>query len=657
MSSLEFGWESLLRSDAPAGCALKAGLFTTYDRADERLLAEHLLPLLLKLNREPDGEGTERQYFLLELDERLKQLHDKLVVVSSTVREEPSDGEESESAAYGWIWRSIRQLTVGKNRTAMQHAKLWLLHWGAPGDGGAEHLEVVVSSANLTRSAFRGQLQAAWRACIELYPEGSTARLNGWGILPDFLRALAESVGDSAHFDSFVELLSRAECPAGVTFVGSVPGVHTRQSLRGTPWGVACLERIAPLGRGNVSISVLSPFVGSWKKDALTRWCSAVGGSPQRLSLVWIDNNHPWAQSGRWILPANTLKTLTGANCTLLHLRHEPDDTKETDVFHSEHRHADDRWSHAKVYCFRRGTSHRLLVTSANFSMAAWGSWTGEGDLRIENFELGVCIEQALWRLDHLAPFEDPNDAAVVVTPYSRRPFFISWARASWNGKNVAVECRCEGNRVPDGQIQVGSDWITISHWSLATDNLRSARVACTDSKRPPSLVELRFEQEVLRVAVFDERCWPERKTSAPPEVDEATVETMRDELLFEQYGGRSATDMADDTAIESNEAPEADPDGADIEEANGKADSYAVPAFVLARRHLSVVDTWADRVARVGKPGEFERQMLQRDGEMLVAAFERQAIRDAKKEPARAIGARLAAEELTLRLKHFPEA
>ena len=51
MSSVGFGWESLLRTDAPSGCALKAGLFTTYDRADERLLVEHLFPLLLKLNR------------------------------------------------------------------------------------------------------------------------------------------------------------------------------------------------------------------------------------------------------------------------------------------------------------------------------------------------------------------------------------------------------------------------------------------------------------------------------------------------------------------------------------------------------------------------------------------------------------------------------
>src|SRR4051812_12636065 len=118
MSSAEFGWQSLLHTEAPPGCSLQAALFTTYDRADERLLAEHLLPLLLRLSREPDGEGTERQYFLLELDQQLKRLHDRLVVVSSTTREEPGDVEEAESGTYGWIWRSIRHLTVGRRGKA-----------------------------------------------------------------------------------------------------------------------------------------------------------------------------------------------------------------------------------------------------------------------------------------------------------------------------------------------------------------------------------------------------------------------------------------------------------------------------------------------------------------------------------------------------------
>ena len=123
-SSEKFGWESLLHSDAPAGCALHAALFTTYDRADERLLVENLLPMLLKLEPGPTGEGKERGCFLIALDERLKILHDRIVMVSSTLREEASGEEPSgRDGIYGWIWRSIRHLTVGRHNKAVQHAK------------------------------------------------------------------------------------------------------------------------------------------------------------------------------------------------------------------------------------------------------------------------------------------------------------------------------------------------------------------------------------------------------------------------------------------------------------------------------------------------------------------------------------------------------
>ncbi len=128
MSSTEVGWESLLHTDAPSGCSLKAALFTTYDRADERFLAEHLLPLLLKLSREPESEGAERQYFLLELDRHLKQLHGRLMVVSSMAREEPADSE-GESAHLPLDLAFHTASAVGRHGKAVQHAKLWLLHW------------------------------------------------------------------------------------------------------------------------------------------------------------------------------------------------------------------------------------------------------------------------------------------------------------------------------------------------------------------------------------------------------------------------------------------------------------------------------------------------------------------------------------------------
>ncbi len=667
MSSLEFGWESLLDTDAPQGCSLKAALFTTYDGADERLLVEHLLPLLLKLGHESESEGKERQYFLLELDRRLKELHDRLVVVSSTVREEDAEPHEGDSSTYGWIWRSIRHLTVGSQRKAVQHAKLWLLHWGAADAGGSEFLEVVVSSANLTMSAFKGQVQAAWRACVELEPRKADARLRTWGILPDFLGALADSARAADGFTPFLELLARAECPGGVSFVASVPGTHSRQDLRRTPWGAAGLGTIAPRGKATVTASILSPYVGSWTEDALRRWCTHFGGSPANVQLVWIDKDHPWARAKRWLLPKTTLTALTKSKATLLHLRFAADDPDDTDLMHEEHRAADDRWSHAKVYALRRGTSLRLLVTSANFSTSAWGSEGGDGELTIENFELGVCLDRASWRFGDLAPFANTKDAATVADAPGRSSSAISWAQAAWDGRHVKVECRCEAKSDLSGRIVAGKESTHASAWTVAADGrLRKATVPWATTKGVPAVACLTCGDETVTVPIFDARPSDDRETSVPYEVEENAAEAMRDLLLFEQYGGRIAPDD-DGHEDDSDDGEATNADGADVRTGRdddhdqvetGRPESYGVPAFVDARRHLGVVDNWAGRVKRVSRPetDELERHCLRRDGERLIAAFERQAARDNGGGSGSARGAHLAAEELTLRMKHFPE-
>ena len=172
-----------------------------------------------------------------------------------------------------------------------------------------------------------------------------------------------------------------------------------------------------------------------------------------------------------------------------------------------------------------------------------------------------------------------------------------------------------------------------------------------------------------MNVAIFDERSPRDREGTIPPGVEDIG-QAMRDELLFEQYGGRVAAD--DNSTIEildpdgtpsvgsetESSSTDAVWEGKQGESGAGRSDSYAVPAFVSAQRHLRVVDQWADQVMRAVKyrTGEFDRRALRRDGELLVEAFQRQADRDGQKGPSWAIGARLAAEELTLRLKHLPE-
>lgn len=327
--------------------------------------AENVLPVLLKLKHQPYGEGAERSCFLLELDGELKKLSAPIVVISSITREAGDEDIVDDGGMYKWLGNSIRYLSVGRTGKAVQHAKLWLLHWAQA--EGREYLEIVVSSGShelcvqRANSGGVARMPAASSANLknEVEKLGRAARL--------YARKLATSCGDDTHVERFINLLARADCPQGITFVASVPGKHSKRAQ----WGAAGLRNIIPAGRGAVRASVHSPFVGAWSEAALHQWCAHFEGMPDQVSLVWIDKDHPWAK--HWLLPEPTLNNLIAVRSTLLQLCHELNGDKQTDHFHADHRTSDDRWSHAKVYAFKRGNSRRLLLTSANFSKAAWG--------------------------------------------------------------------------------------------------------------------------------------------------------------------------------------------------------------------------------------------------------------------------------------------
>ncbi len=644
-SSEQFGWKSMLHSNAPPTSSLTSALFTTYDRAEERLLAEHLLPILLKLNYGSEGKDKERKLFLVELQERLNR--QRIVVVSSTLREEPADLEEPGSSTYEWIWRSIQPLRVGRNGdNAVQHAKLWMLHWSDI--DGAEYIEIMVSSANLTHSSFQKQLQAGWRTLLALEPKASQTRLREWGVLPEFLSELAKSAStDSKCLDFFRELLSRAKCPKNIQFVASVPGKHNRKTLRRTPWGVEGLSKIFPPGRMKVGVSILAPYIGQWDKKEIIDWCSAFGGTPERLELVWIDKNHPWKD--RWQLPKTSLSTLIQVRSTLLRLRRDPSKNKaHTDQFHRDHRSVDERWSHAKIYAFKRGGSHSLLVTSANFSAAAWGRRGKGGEtLTIGNFELGVWSEKSMLPLfGGLECFDDLNDVAVSNLTENKESNIITWFSGVWDGRRVKIECRCKSPELNGEMICGGDQQVQLTKWSIdAAGNVRSTEVSWADAKHPPLYVSLKSESETVRFTVFDERKYEQRLDMVPPELeaeDADVLQSMRDDLLFEQYGGRIAEDEDNGLGIT----------GSDKQSVKGN-ESYAVPALVQARERLSIVDNWAQQVKDAEETNDDNNKLewLRRDGEKLTKAFERRGKLDA---PMIAIGAKLAAEEMELRLRHL---
>ena len=100
------------------------------------------------------------------------------------------------------------------------------------------------------------------------------------------------------------------------------------------------------------------------------------------------------------------------------------------------------------------------------------------------------------------------------------------------------------GYRELTGEIRNGHNITPIADWTFDSSGLlRSARIPWGDTERPPLLVRLTCDGESVSVPVFDQRPWSDREGTVPPEVadevGEDLAQRMRDELLFEQYGGR----------------------------------------------------------------------------------------------------------------------
>jgi hypothetical protein len=646
MSDRGFDWESILHSEVAPGATLKRALLTTYDRADERLLAENLLPFWLKLSREPESEGAERQVFLMELDQHLKMLHGKIVVISSMVKERGDDDPTPGSGDYPWIWRSIQQLFVGRAGEAVQHAKLWLLHWAEEdvtgSDEVAESIEIVVSSANLTMDALKNQIQGAWRTTVPLVSRApAQARERSWGILPAFLRELGASSGNGDHLEQFITLLGRAVCPAGVSFVASVPGRHSQAVLRKTPWGIHGLGKIVPKRRGQSRLRVLSPYVGTWSKEDLLELGKRLHGT---LELVWISRYHPWAYGEHWRMPLKTLKALQDSGSSIVQYRSESDQMCPS-CLHTEHSVSDPRWSHAKVYGIKRGRSSLILVTSANFSQSAWGR-VEAGLLHIRNFEFGVSIPRGDWPLGELDEFEADDFAVTEDRDWEETAQVLSWAEASWNGSTVEVACRCSDPELLVCSVRAKSSSsgpvreVNLETWTF-DDGLSSGVAVWADAAVQPDIAVLSCGASSVEIPVFDSRQLEERYGAIPHGVDQDLAVLLRDEMLFEQYGGGSAISTIDeaDLLATQDESP-------DAESSESHRDSYDVPAFVKARRHLGVVDHWSDCMKRLAALRSDAAHLIH-DGHLMAEAFERQYHRDEQVGSGEGLGARMAAEEM----------
>jgi hypothetical protein len=660
------GWQRMTelipgRYDSLNGRRLLAALLTTYERPDPDVLVEEFLPQWVGLERGPADLGTdenEKLSFYWELDRRLQLLRGRFAIFSST--------SHGLSERNHWLWRYVRLLSVGRKDRATQHSKLWMFHWGsisgpeedAP-NSPQELLQIVISSTNLTSDALKGQIQAGWSAVLALEARHSESRLKQWGILPGFLQALGQSSGEDGkrQVNYWKQLLTRAEPPPGAAFVASVPGKHDQATLRhrATAWGSAGLAAVDLRGKAGIDVSILVPYVGNWRRKDVMDWKSRLGDKCS-LKLVWLGSTHPW--SGFWQMPPESQRVLRKAGVRLLSLptTAESDGSQHTagkweSPFHAEHNRADPRWCHSKLYRFRRGNGTRLLITSANFSPAAWGRSQADGGLEIENFELGVLLQSDYGHLDELDPMAwnrvRPSDA-------QEKPegSLVVWADAFWNGRRIRVECRVSADVRLETRLGIryagrgsgpGSSISRSANWTKRGDSW-SASIEWTDDMKTPEVATLKAtgsHAEVVEVLIADNR---QPDTDDPPMIPILTrtdLKALELRLLEEDYGGGLA-----DQGGGGNLPPV---DGGEVAATNA---DYGIPAIETARRRWRVIDTWIERYQnarrRAAEPGS-----LMRDARRLQSLWEALAGNKSANSAER-VSARAAASEMAARMKEL---
>jgi Tyrosyl-DNA phosphodiesterase len=570
-------WNDVLPTPLP-GARLQEIWMTSFEQPDAGLMVEHLLPSLLGASYSIVQDVQGRALFFGELCTALEVLHGRITVISSAPR---AARDESQ---YPWLWRYLSHFIVGAEGHATQHAKLWAFHWRA---GDKEHLELHISSTNLTASAFKGQLQAGWKVLLPL-GDNTTQKARTWGELIPFLEALGASAGNVAatRIQRLLGLLSRAKCPPEFTFVASIPG------------GKSAARQLARFDPSELYI--LTPTIGEWDKKSLTKWGRDVGIEPSNIHLKWISEKHLWAANSGWTLSTTTGKVLKECNVQVECL---PTIVKLTE----EHDAADLRWSHAKLYLLC-GRQNKLLVTSANWSTAAWGA----KEISPRNFELGVIFETEWMELEQLGkPFDPPNSVPFYVdSPANEsRTSPLGWAEGCWDGESIVLRARSTDLDAPISAI------IAFAGGSEEGTPLvdGAATLPWEDPIHPPLTARYTQGSQTLDIDVIDLRRPSEFAKTPLPEVDPAIARDLREAFLLQRYGG-----------------PLVDPDHIPglsllrrVSNGNPPPGDYTLKAFIDARAAFGVVDKWRDAIAEAaGDPDVLERVRL--DGAELRALYSR---------------------------------
>lgn len=565
----------------PKGGRLVEAWMTSFEKPDAGLLVEHFLPSLLGMSQSLSAPEN-RNLFFGELCTTLESLRGKITLISS-----PPRGEQKESA-YPWLWRYVHSFMVGQERKAIQHAKLWAFHWKFE---DKDELELYVSSTNLTSSALKDQLQAGWTQRVQLadnvIPSNVIENTDTWGQLIPFLDSLGQSAGRHAvsAMERLKQLLGRAACPNGVTFLASIPGGNSPASK---------LSELKPK-----AIHVMTPTIGDWNERSLNDWCKVAGLNPKNIHLKWIEQSHCWAQKAGWSMSKTAYECFKNSGVQVECLPDKPQISEHASV-------NDSRWSHAKLYLIRVGKKYRLLVTSANWSASAWGA----GNYGPKNFELGVLIDTDWTFLEDLknteiSPFLVDRDAEE--SDESK----IYWAEACWDGKDIQLGARsaCEETVI---NIVVASE---NQHEMTCIHSGERTSLRWCEEKGAPVTALFKQGNHQLGVNVLDLRDPADFSKTPLPEVDPSVQEALRDALLLERYGGP----VADFEAGFQRTTPQ----GKATVGVASTATDYSVSAWTDARDGFAVVDQWQIAYEEA-TPASHKKKHLQHDGERLKAIFKK---------------------------------
>jgi len=198
-----------------------------------------------------------------------------------------------------------------------------------------------------------------------------------------------------------------------------------------------------------------------------------------------------------------------------------------------QHLEQDERWSHAKLYLLRSRRKRYLLVTSANWSIAAWGA----GKTPPRNFELGVLFESEWASLETLGePFAPPELAPYCTDRVDDEPApsSLEWAEATWDGREIVLSVRSSRQDIP---VSATVHFLGAEPAETGlTDG--AARIPWSDALQPPSRASFRQGHARLEVAVLDLRAPDAFEQTPLPEVDPAVMQAVKDAFLLQRYGG-----------------------------------------------------------------------------------------------------------------------